>query len=378
MAYTTIDDPSAHFQTKIWTGDGATSTRTITNDGNSDLQPDLMWGACRSDVQHKWIQDSSRGFSTGNKELVTNNTQVEGDTNAVNSGAYGWLGPSVTDGFKTSKGSVNSGYWNVNARTYVAWQWKANGGTTSTNTDGAVTSTVQVNSDAGFSILTYTMNSGSNETVGHGLGVTPDIIIYKARQRGDSNGFWSVYTTLIDGSLDYLKLNTTDAKSNSVLASPTTTTFVGAGSSTVAYRSFVAYCFASKQGYSKFGSYVGNGTGTSDGTFNGTFVYTGFKPAWVMVKRSSYSAGDGWEIWDSTRPPRGGSTTDGNYINNKLNAASTGAESGNVYDAVDFLSNGFKLRTGRAGTNASGSTYIYMAFAENPFVTSTGVPATAR
>ena len=138
---------------------------------------------------------------------------------------------------------------------------------------------------------------------------------------------------------------------------------------------YVAYFFKAKQGYSKFGKYVGNGSGTADGTFNGPMVYTGFKPAWVLVKRSSYSAGDGWFLYDNKRPR---STSTGNYINNKLSPDSTAAESGNVYDAVDFLSNGFKLRTGRAGSNASGSTYIYMAFAENPFVTSTGVPTTAR
>ena len=120
-----------------------------------------------------------------------------------------------------------------------------------------------------------------------------------------------------------------------------------------------------------FGSYVGNGSGTSDGTFNGPMVYTGFKPAWVMVKASSASSGDGWNIFDNKRGPI-------NYNQNKLYADSNAAESGAVYDAVDFLSNGFKIRTGRGGANTSGRTYIYMAFAENPFVTSTGIPTTAR
>jgi len=377
MAYTNIDDPSAYFQAKTWTGDGATSTRTITNGANSQLAPDLIWGACRSNVQHKWIQDSSRGFSTGNKELVTNNSQVEGDTGAVNSGAYGWLGPSVTDGFKTSKGSVNSGYWNVNARTYVAWQWKANGGTTASNTDGDITSTVQVNQDAGFSIVTYTGNgSTSDQTIGHGLGVRANAVIVKNR---DAAVNWVVY---VDGltANHSLELNTADGESDStqgrVLSNAgsrgTSTIFsIRSGSGSVVQTNtsgedYVAYCFAEKQGYSKFSSYVGNGVNN-----NGPFVYLGFKPAFIMIK-STTSSGAHY-MWDTKRSPFNG-------MDDYINAAEADAEGTNGILTIDALSNGFKVMNTGAnnGTNQSGTKYVYYAFAENPFVTSTGAPTTAR
>ena len=285
-----------------------------------------------------------------------------------------------TDGFTIG---INEQNLSNTSGTYVAWQWKANGGTTASNTDGTTTTTTQVNSDAGFSIVTWA--GGGTGTLGHGLGETPDVWIIKNRDYAVSWAIGFSDSNILGGRSKYLSLNTTGAVStyNNFWGTSdgqiSSTTIGAAGDRTIniSGNDYVGYFFKAKQGYSKFGKYVGNGSGTSDGTFNGTFVYTGFKPAWVMVKRSSYSAGDGWEIWDSTRPSRG--TIDAsNYINNKLNASSTGAESGNVYDAVDFLSNGFKLRTGRAGTNANGSTYIYMAFAENPFVTSTGIMGTAR
>jgi hypothetical protein len=348
MAYTNIDDPSAYFQTLAYTASTATPSQTFTNDGNSDLKPDFLWIKNRAGwgSRSHSLFDSSRGV---NKRLKSNATAAEDTT------SYQTFN---TDGF-----TVPEGFEMAYSGPYVAWQWKANGGTTATNTDGAINSTVQVNADAGFSILTYTMGSG-NETVGHGLGVKPDIVITKARQRGDVNGFWSVYTTLIDGSLDYLKLNDTNAKANSSLAAPTTTVFTGAGSGTVAYRSFVAYCFASKQGYSKFGKYVGNGSA------NGPFVYTGFKPAFVMCKNAT-TAGDNWEIRDNKR-------NDFNPQGKALYPNLTAAEYNATAIATDSLSNGFKVRATDHGLNESGQTYIFMCFAENPFVTSTGIPTTAR
>jgi hypothetical protein len=348
MAYTTIDDPSAHFQTKIYSGQN--SQLAVTNDGNSDLKPDWLWIKSRNDSDIHVVTDSNRGTDL---YLSTNSTLAEVSSTA-DVEAFG------TDGFTVNgpNDRVNTG-----GGLYVAWQWKAGGGTTSTNNDGAVASTVQVNSTAGFSILTYTMNSGSNETVGHGLGVAPKIVITKARERGDSNGFWSFYTTIIDGSLDYLKLNTEGQKNNSSLSAPTSTVFTGAGSSTASYRIFVAYCFAEVQGYSKFGSYVGNGNA------NGTFVYTGFKPAWIMIKKYDTSD-DSWVILDNKR----NST---NVVNGRLFPDLTNAESTST-DMVDFLSNGFKLRTSGSAYNGNAVGYISMAFAENPFVTSTGIPTTAR
>ena len=352
MAYTNIDDPSVHFQTVTYTGAGA--GQTVTNDGNSDLKPDFLWIKRRNAGYAHALFDSNRGLGSSNPPYL------ESDATTVENNNQNWISGVGTDSFTIG---VNEQNLSNTSGTYVAWQWKANGGTTSTNTDGAINSTVQVNADAGFSILTYTMGSG-NETVGHGLGVKPDIIITKARERGDSNGFWSVYTTLIDGSLDYLKLNDTTAKSNSSLSAPTSTVFTGAGSSTASYRSFVAYCFKSVQGYSKFGSYEGNGNA------NGAFVYTGFKPAFILCKNAT-TAGDNWEIRDNKRNDF---NPQGKALYSNLNAAEYNATA----IATDSLSNGFKVRATDHGLNESGQTYIYMAFAENPFVTSTGIPTTAR
>lgn len=366
MAYTTIDDPSAHFQTQLWTGDGATSDRNITNTGNSDLQPDMIWGACRSHVQHRHATDSSRGWSTGNKELVLNYNYAEGDTNAVNTGGYGWLGPSITDGFVSNYASVNNGYWNVNARTYCAWQWKANGGTTASNSNGTITSTVQANTTAGFSIVTYT-GTGSAATVGHGLGVTPDMIIFKNRSGAN---VWATYHQGLGNNLK-LELNGTGAQDsdgafmNGTL--PTSSVFsVGASANTnTGSSNYVAYCFNSVKGYSKFGTYTGNGNTV------GPFVYTGFKPEFVIVKNTAVN--NMWNIYDGQRK-RGNSDYANMFYMNGTNAEYTGAS----YHNLDILSNGFKIRLTDASQNGNGNKHIYMAFAKSPFVTSTAVPATAR
>jgi len=360
MAYTNIDDPSAFFQTALYTASG--SNLSITNDGNSDLKPDFIWIKQRNGTENHMLVDSTRGVS---KYLLSDSTSAEQTVTSR-------VETLDTDGF-TVNGASNP--VNASGGSYVAWQWKANGGTTVSNTDGDLRSvTVQANQDAGFSIVRF-LGGTTPYTAGHGLGVAPDVIISK--RLGATVG-WYVYHKDV-GAGKYLQINNANAAATSATeaftSAPTSTIFTGGTGIGGATDYYINYCFAEKQGYSKFGSYVGNGSGTSDGTFNGRFVYTGFKPAWVLIKRSDYSAGDAWTLFDNKRP-RSGST--GNYINNKLGADSTAAESGNVYDAVDFLSNGFKLRTGRAGTNASGSTYIYMAFAESPFVTSTGIPTTAR
>ena len=371
MAYTTIDDSSAHFQVATWTGDGSTSDRNITNDGNSDLAPDLIWGACRTDVQAKMLFDSSRGFSTGDKELVSSFNNAEGDTSAYNTGAYGWLGPSITDGFVSNYGSVNNGYWNVNARTYVAWQWKAAGGTTSSNSDGQITSTVQANTTAGFSIVTYTGQS-AQKTVGHGLGVKPDMLIFFNRDSANSryvfNKDLSNYTT------QALLLNATNAQatySNAMAGTePTASVFtVGNDAVTGNGDGHVCYAFASIQGFSKFGKYVGNYQTTAP--YNGPFVYCGFQPAYVMIKRID-SAND-WIVFDHKRDEGQG----GNVVNPYIRWNTTDAEVNHFYTGVDMLSNGFKVRGYDGNANALG-TYIYMAFAEHPFVTSKGIPTTAR
>ena len=346
MAYTSIDDPSAYFQTLLYTGNSS-SPRDLVNDGNSDLQPDFVWIKGRSHADLHLLYDSSRGAG---KCLRTESTAAE------NTGGYG-LTAFNSDGFRTNAYA----YSNENTHTYAAWQWKANGGTKGTNSDGSTDATVQVNQDAGFSIVEFTTDGG-NETYGHGLGVKPDIVIVKSRSGG---GSWIYMTDVIDGSVDYLLLNGTNAAADLSYGAFTSSTFQYNDNNAVTQ---IAYCFAEKQGYSKFGKYVGNGSS------NGTFVYTGFAPAWVMIKDTSQATN--WEIFDVKRNPS-------NVRNLKLGANLAVAENGSdlgttSQNNIDILSNGFKMRTGNTDTNVSGDTFIFMAFAENPFTTSTGVPCTAR
>jgi len=370
-AYTTIDDPSAYFQATTYTGAGANTV--VTNGGNSDLKPDLLWIKNRTAGYAHFVVDSSRNISYAQNS--SNAPYLETNSNAAENNNQNWMQSVNTDGFTTGI----SEHTNCNSGSaYVAWQWKVNGGTT-TSLSSNINSVCQVNQDAGISIVTYSCTGGGNgQAVQHGLGLVPQVIITKNRT-DTSYSDWITYHHSI-GYTNFLKLNTNVAQAGSSPyngGAPTNLTY-NVSIDLVETKDYVSYVFAPIQGYSKFGSYIGNGSGTSDGTFDGPFVYTGFKPAWLMIKRSSYSAGDGWTMYDNARPPRAGSTTYSNYIDNKIGADSTAAAQGAVYDAVDFLSNGFKIRTGRAGTNASGSTYIYMAFAENPFVTSTGTPTTAR
>jgi hypothetical protein len=350
MAYTDIDDPSVHFQTALYTGNA--TQRDITNDGNSDLQPDWVWIKCRSAVESNMLYDSTRGVTKDLRSdtAAADNTNTEG-LQAFNS-----------DGFQI--GTLQN--VNFNTKTMVAWQWKANGGTTASNTDGSITSTVQANTDAGFSIVTYT-GTGSAATVGHGLGKVPSLIILKRR---DSSNTWLVKHQN-NTSNKNLQLHTTNAELTTSdftggiigdLSSSTVFSTVAGSSGVVNVSSsndFIAYCFAEKQGYSKFGSYVGNGNA------NGTFVYTGFKPAWVMCK-STASTSD-WYIYDNKREGY-------NKDNDHLLANSTAVEA--TADEIDMLSNGFKLRIATDPNVAEA--YIYMAFAEHPFVSSEGVPTTAR
>jgi len=349
MAYTTIDDPSAYFQTKIYTGTG--SSQAYTFDGNSDMQPDFLWFKQRSEEREHRLYDSVRGVT---KYLEAHQDGAE----STDSGATG-LTALGSDGFTVvSANGVNAG----SSRTYVAWGWKA-GGSASTNENGSITSSVSANQDVGFSIVSYTGNATDDATVGHGLSSAPQMVITKSR--GDA-GAWQVLTNITSdySEGDYIALNTTDAVGNSANVSfvPTSTTWqMKSGQAGNTSSTKIAYCFHSVQGYSKFGNYTGNGN------VNGTFVYTGFKPAWVIVKKTS--ATNNWVMMDNKRDPF-------NMMTKYLLANDNTAEGTGLN--FDFLSNGFKLKSASGGTNTSGATYIYMAFAENPLVTSTGVPATAR
>ena len=360
MAYTTIDDPSAHFQTVIWTGNDS-NPRTILHDGNSDMQPDWLWHKLRSGILSHMTYDSTRGVT---KRLHIDQSEAEATQSDT-----GTVTAFTSDGFTVNAGTTNDLYVNDGSRTYVSWGWKANGGTTASNSNGSITSTVQANTDAGFSIVTYT-GTGSNATVGHGLGAVPDMVIVKNRTASDN---WGVQLANALGNTNALRLNNTDAYSGSNGAlwwndtSPTSTTISIGTRNEVNQntKNYVMYCFKNIQGYSKIGKYIGNGNA------NGTFVYTGFEPAWIMVKLSS-ADGNSWQIVDNKRNPLNTGNGKRIFPNN------TNAESSSDSEGFDFLSNGFKLRNASGGGNTNAATYIFMAFAEHPFVSSEGVPTTAR
>ena len=355
MAYTTIDNPALYFNTLTWTGDDADS-RDITGVG---FQPDWVWGKRRDDAAGHNLLDVVRGAGE-NGELASSTSGIEG-SNAQD--RFGFLSAFLSDGFRVEDGSEASGdkaYWNQNSATYVAWNWKA-GGTASSNTDGSITSSVSANTTAGFSIVTYT-GTGSAATVGHGLGAVPKMFWTKRR---DNNESWGVYHHT-QGAGKFLRLESTNAVDTSSTlwnnTTPTSSVFsiaVG-GIANTSSGTYVAYCFAEKKGFSKFGKYTGNGNA------NGTFVYTGFRPAWVMMKAST--ASEHWNIHDNKRDPI-------NVCDAGLKANESNAEED--ADRLDFVSNGFKHRSSSGGYNSS-NTFIYMAFAESPFVNSNGIPNNAR
>ena len=352
MAYSDIKDPSAHFQAKAYTGNGSNGY-AITNDGNSNLQPDLWWVKNRDKAYDHNLYDSTRGTSL---RLVSN-------ANSAEATATDRIASFDTNGF-TLNASVIS---NENNNPHVAWQWKANGGTTASNSDGSITSTVQANQDAGFSIVSYTGNATNNATVGHGLGAALSVLIIKDLTDGS---VWGVWHKDLTNAGYRLTLSTNGAQTTDSgfmgggnLTLPTSSVFsLGQGGGGNGNNAYIAYCFAEKQGYSKFGSYVGNGNA------DGPFVYTGFKPAFFLLKKTS--GADGWRLFDNKRA----GYNDDNY---RLAPDAADAED-TATTYLDILSNGVKIRGTAGSFNQSGGTFIYMAFAENPFVTSTGIPTTAR
>ncbi len=330
-----------HFDATTYTGNG--TGQSIVNSGG--MQPDLVWLKSRSAAYNHGLIDSVRGI---NKHLFSNLTNAEATCSA---------GKGITalnsNGFTLGTESDTSAPTNENGTTFVGWQWKAGNSAGSSNTAGSITSTVSANTTAGFSVVTYT-GTGSNATVGHGLGVAPSFYIVKCRS-STTNNYGMVYHASRGATKAlYLSLsNAEDTASNYWQdTAPTSSvfsigTYTGVNNSTQTY---VAYCFAEVAGYSKFGSYTGNGSA------DGTFVYTGFRPKFLMVKRTDTTAH--WIIDDSTR-------NTSNIVNLELYPSLSNAESSDP--SYDFLSNGFKLRVTSSNKNASGGTYIYMAFAENPF-----------
>jgi hypothetical protein len=330
-----------YFDATTYTGTG--STQSIVNSGA--MQPDLVWLKSRSNAQDHNLYDSVRGISgTGSPVLFPNLTDAETTytgfgVSALNSNGFTVIG--------------NGGLSNSNGFTYVGWQWRASNATAVTNTAGSITSTVSANTTAGFSIVTYT-GTGANATVGHGLGVAPSMVIVKRRPTAGSN--WPVWHTGI-ANTEYLMLNSSNAKTTGLAwwnsTSPTSTVFsVGSDPDTNGTVAIVAYCFAPIAGYSAFGSYTGNGS------TDGPFIYTGFRPSFILVKRTD-STGN-WCLFDDKRLGYNGTSASKElYPNLSLAEGSS--------NGPDQLSNGFKFRDTYSDVNGSGATYIYMAFAESPF-----------
>ena len=321
-AYTSINKPTDNFRTKLYTGNG--SARSITFDESTNMQPDLMW-------------------------LKGRNTTASWLCNDVLRGATKRLGTTSTS--------------NNNGSNYVAYSWKA-AGAGSSNGDGTTTSTVSVNTAAGCSLVQYA-GASSAKTIGHGLGVTPDMMIVKTYSSGYE---WAVYHKSL-GHGKNLYLDSNGAASNTTTfwnnTAPTNQVFSAGGQiiyTNYSGQNYIAYCFASKRGYSRIGAYEGNGSS------DGTFVYTGFKPGWVLLKNTT--TGTSWTLYDNQRP---------GYNDNNAYLLPDTTDSELSDKDIDLLSNGFKPRTSNSALNTSGDTYIYMAIAAEPLVDSTGkIVATAR
>jgi len=328
----TISNGAQYMAATTYTGNG--STQNIVNSGG--FQPDLVWYKDRSVARDHSLFDSVRGTTKGLSSNLTNAESTYSGVTAFNSNGFS-LGSSING--------------NASTETYVGWQWKA-GGTAVSNTAGTITSSVSANPTAGFSVVTYT-GTGSAATVGHSLGVAPKMVIVKSRSYAGTQ--WVVWhTSLTSGAYTvYLNLTNAQASAPTVWNStiPTSTVFsVGTNAdSNNSGSTYVAYCFAEVAGYSKFGSYTGNGSA------DGPFVYCGFRPRWIMLKASGLN--ESWFVYDSSRNTY-------NALDLELNPNNSGAEA--TFTTLDFVSNGFKLRNTNSLSNQSGATYIYACFAENP------------
>ena len=341
MAYTTINKHTDYFNTKLYTGNG--STNAITGVG---FQPDMVWCKARSYNDDHTITDVVRGNT---KALYPNNTNAEA-TSSNRLTAFG------TDGFTLS----NSGDVNSNSSTYTSWNWKAGNSQGSSNTDGSINTTyTSVNTTAGFSISTYT-GTGSNATVGHGLGVAPSLVLVKVLSTGN---VWCMYNKAL-GPTHYLQFDTSSAVDNAAYwndTAPTNNVFsIGTASGVnTSGATYVAYCFAEKTGYCKVGKYSGNANA------NGNFIYTGFKPSFIILKGAN---SENWSMYDNKRL---GYNADNNTLHTNTNDAEA------TSDDIDILSNGFKIRRATGLLNDSGVEYYWTAFGQS-LVGSNNVPCTAR
>ena len=356
MAYTTINKSTAHFNTITWTGNDA-SPRAMTGVG---FQPDLCWSKTRGSTKSHQLIDSVRGVT---KTISTNTDGAEGS-----SYGNGFLQSFDSDGFTSVTGSSETSNWNGNGLTYVGWNWKA-GGTGSSNSDGSITSTVSANTTAGFSIVKYT-GAGGTQTVGHGLGAIPEVVMVK---RLDSANSWIVWNKHTQGNNRYLVLNTTAAQAtNSTFfqeTPPTSDVFyvgndagINGGSNT-----YIAYCFKSINGFSHHGYFRGNGQA------DGSVIYTGFKPKLVIIKVAYASSGsDFTNHWFMFDDQLNGYNGNNEYLKCDANEAISSST-----NRIDILSNGFKCRTSNDGVNSASGVYTYMAFGQS-IVGSNNIPCTAR
>ena len=349
LATPTILDGTANFQTTLYTGDG--STRNIDQTGNSTFQPDVVWIKNRSAADAASIFDSNRG-ATKYWGQATNSTEVI-NTNSLTS--------FDSDGFGLGSGA---GGWNDNTENFVAWQWLA-GGAGSSNTDGSInTDKTSVNTTAGMSIGLYTGNASTNATVGHGLGVTPDMYIVKNMDAAEMTIMYidylgAHYGTYLGYTAAPYDLN---IYWNDVEPTSTVINLASTGSVNGSGQELILWAFVSVDGFSKFGKYTGNGLA------DGTYTYTGFKPAMILIGKTSTTR-TLWPMYDSVRSPY-------NEIDDQLAAINSAAETTGS-EEVDFLSNGFKMRTADSDINTSGATYFFAAWAEYPFGGEDVTPATA-
>jgi len=334
MAYTDIDDPTAYFQTKLYTG--TNNELVLTFDGNSDLQPNMIWTKNRGRAANHVLSDTVRTIGKG---LYPDTTGAEGDTNYIS--AIGSNGYTIV--------ATDSVEINRDDDTFVSWNWKES-------------------ADAGFDIVSYTGNATGGRTVAHNLGAVPAMMIVKNRAASVK---WAVYhhKNTAAPETDHLQLNaataTSDDDSTWNDTAPTSSVFSLGGSTSTNGdgTAYIAYLFAEKKGYSKFGTYKGNGN------VSGPMIVTGFSVGWIMIKKTDGS--ENWKIWDNKRPGF-------NDLNFQMNVNNNEAESNSSNNRLDLLSNGFKMRGSGDTFNSSGGNYIFMAFADQPLVSSTGVPATAR
>ena len=362
--YTTINNGNTQFDTSLWTGnwvpgDGAGFSRNIT----TPFRPGMVWVKARNmSGRSHYLYQEAEGFGA-NKELVPNASVQEGDTANHNTGANGYVGGTTSTSFSVVAGSSNANYVNQGTSyNYVGWTWKGTN-STSNNTDGNITINSSTNSTSKFTMGIYTGNGSAGATIGHGLGVKPAAIFIKVRNTADD---WAVWHH--KDSTSTLRLNSSAANNDGKFASffnstqPSTSVITLGGDAQVNGNgnSYLMFCWAEVKGYSAFGRYSGNGSA------DGPFCYTGFKPAFVFNK--NISASGNWRMNDNQRNPT-------NVVNLGLNANENAVEfSQNTYD---FYSNGFKV-VDSGGANNNGEDFVYWAWAENPFVSSAGVPTTAR